>query len=97
VSHKKPTRKGSLWIVLLAAAAVVWLVGQFYPPLMKALWQGTDFRNWTREAWFGVNVVGLLLLLTLRAKDRHRRPIRASSDLGQKQELTPGDNEAGRC
>jgi hypothetical protein len=96
VSNKKAARIGSPWVPLLVAVAAVWLAGRLYPPLMESLWRATDFRNWTRQTWFGVNVAVLMLFLALRSKERCRRSLPRSEDAGLEQEPMPSDETIAR-
>lgn len=76
-------RADSSWIVLLAVVLLVSFACQLHPPLISAIWQGTDFRTWTPMTWTGLNLATVLLLLGLRSKNSRRLPLAKTTAAAQ--------------
>jgi hypothetical protein len=66
MSFARQNRNGVGWLELLLVLAVLALVFQVFPSLWFNLLWAMDVRNWSRTAWFAVNVAVLLFLFGVR-------------------------------
>jgi hypothetical protein len=59
-------RRGSAWLELLFAIAVLILIFQVFPGSFDTLVWILNFSNWPRTAWFAINWVILIILASVR-------------------------------
>ena len=59
-------RRGVAWLEILLVLAVLALLFQVFPQLwFNTLW-ALDVRNWSRAAWFALNIGVVLVLFAIR-------------------------------
>ena len=57
---------GFAWLEVLLVLALVAVLFQMFPALWLAVVWSVDVRNWSRDAWIGLNVAAVLVLFAIR-------------------------------
>ena len=60
-------RSGFAWVEILLTLALLALVLQLFPALVKQSMRALDVRKWSRAVWFGVNLLFVFILLCSRS------------------------------
>jgi hypothetical protein len=98
MSSLRHHRNGIAWLKLLFALAIVILIVQIYPGVLDDVLWAIDIRNWTRVAWFLVNlaVVGALVAIRFGPEAAHawrNHRMKAQSERNQRNEIAERKRE----